>query len=79
MHAMIPLLNNITITVAITNAPFFDVNADYYTNLGGLGMVIAHEMGHAFDSNCILFDAERPIRSFLDPSGMDDKLWRQGI
>jgi len=49
-------LNNITITVSIMNAPFFDMNADYYTNLGGLGMVIAHEMGHAFDSNCIVFD-----------------------
>ena len=48
--------NNITITVAITNAPFFDFNADYYTNLGGLGMVIGHEMGHAFDDTGILFD-----------------------
>ena len=53
-----PSFNNITITVAITNSPFFDVNADYYTNLGGLGMVIGHEMGHAFDSNCILFNAQ---------------------
>ena len=51
-----PSFNNITITVAIMNKPFFDMDADYYTNLGGLGMVIAHEMGHAFDSNCILFD-----------------------
>ena len=51
-----PSFNNITITVAITSAPFFDINADYYTNLGGLGMVIGHEMGHAFDSNGILFD-----------------------
>ena len=48
--------NNITITAAITNAPFFDANADYYTNLGGLGSVISHEMGHAFDSNNIVFD-----------------------
>ena len=53
-----PSMNNITITVAITNAPFFDVNADYYTNLGGLGMVIAHEMGHAFDSTCIVFNSK---------------------
>lgn len=51
-----PMANSITITVAITNAPFFDADADYYTNLGGLGTVIAHEMGHAFDSNCIVFD-----------------------
>jgi len=48
--------NNITITVAITNEPFFDANADYFTNLGGLGSIIAHEMGHAFDSNNIVYD-----------------------
>ena len=59
-----PSLNNITITVAITNAPFFDVKADYFTNLGGLGMVIAHEMGHAFDSNCIMFNQD----GVYDPS-----------
>ena len=52
----VPALNSITITSAITNAPFFDINADYYTNLGGLGATIAHEMGHAFDSNCIVYD-----------------------
>ena len=59
-----PALNNITITLAIMNEPFFDMDADYYTNLGGLGMVIAHEMGHAFDSNCILFDEN----GIYDPS-----------
>ena len=63
-----PSFNNITITVAIMNAPFFDVDADYYTNLGGLGMVIAHEMGHAFDSNCILFNAAGEY----DPSWIPD-------
>lgn len=51
-----PSANSITITVAITNDPFFNKDADYYTNLGGLGSVIAHEIGHAFDSNCIVFD-----------------------
>ena len=50
--------NNIMISAAITNAPFFDANADYYTNLGGLGSVIAHEMGHAFDSNNINYDQD---------------------
>lgn len=64
-----PSFNNITITVAIMNAPFFDVDADYYTNLGGLGMVIAHEMGHAFDSNCILFNADGEY----DPSWIPDE------
>ena len=53
-----PTDNNITITVAITSEPFFSINADHYTNLGGLGSVIAHEMGHAFDSNCIVYDQD---------------------
>ena len=50
--------NNITITVAIAGDSFFDFHADYYTNLGNLGSTIAHEMGHAFDSNCIVFDKD---------------------
>lgn len=52
------LYNNITITVAITKDPFFKATADHYTNLGGLGSVIAHEMGHAFDSNNIVYDQD---------------------
>ena len=52
----IPSLNNITICVASTGEPFFSLEYDYYSNLGGLGSVIAHEIGHAFDSECIYFD-----------------------
>jgi len=51
-----PSTNNITITAAISSGTCFDLNWDYYTNLGNLGATIAHEMGHAFDSNCIVFD-----------------------
>ena len=64
-----PSMNNITITVAIMTSPFFDVDADYYTNLGGLGMVIAHEMGHAFDSENILFDSN----GVYDPSWIPEE------
>jgi len=67
-----PSSNNITITVAIMNAPFFDMEADYYTNLGGLGAVIAHEMGHAFDSNNIVIDADGKYDpSWLEESDLD--------
>ena len=64
-----PGYNNITITAAITNKPFFDAKADYYTNLGGLGSVIAHEIGHAFDSNCIVFNS----KGEYDPSWIPEK------
>lgn len=48
--------NTFTITVAIMHSPMFDVNAEYAENMGGLGMVMGHEIGHAFDSNCIYYD-----------------------
>ena len=64
-----PGYNNITITSAITNEPFFSTKSDYYTNLGGLGAVIAHEMGHAFDSNCIVFNS----KGEYEPSWIPEK------
>ena len=50
--------NAINITVAIMQKPMFDVNGDHAENLGGLGTVVGHEIGHAFDSDLIKFNAE---------------------
>lgn len=58
MNAAYSTDNTFTVTVAIMHAPYYDSLADFYTNLGGIGMVMAHEIGHAFDSNCIVFDSE---------------------
>ena len=72
-----PSCNSITITVAMMNAPFYDKDADYYTNLGGIGFTVAHEMGHAFDSNCIVFDENgRYDPSWINKSDMDKLLAR---
>lgn len=54
--------NSITVPLAVCNAPLFDKDADYFTNLGGLGSVIAHEMGHAFDAEGIFYDAQGNYR-----------------
>lgn len=48
--------NSITVPMGLFTAPIFDVKADHYTNLGGLGSIIAHEIGHAFDAEGILYD-----------------------
>ena len=48
--------NVVVMTAAITEEPFFNENNSEYSNLGRLGMIIAHEVGHAFDSNCINWD-----------------------
>ena len=50
--------NVLEIPLGIINTPFFDSGRSEAANLGALGMVIAHEMSHAFDSDCIAFDAE---------------------
>lgn len=50
--------NVFTVSVAILHAPYFDPKASYESNLGGIGMVMAHEIGHAFDSNGIKFTAK---------------------
>lgn len=49
--------NTLVIPTAILNEPFFDSGRSEAENLGALGTVIAHEISHAFDSNCIVFDA----------------------
>lgn len=56
VNAMYQPNNTIVITVAIMHAPMFDVKADHAVNLGGLGSVMGHEIGHAFDSTLISFD-----------------------
>lgn len=48
--------NSITVPMGLFTAPIFDMKADHYTNLGGLGSIIAHEIGHAFDADGILYD-----------------------
>ena len=48
--------NRMTIPLAVMQPPMYDVNGDYAKNLGGLGMIVAHELSHGFDSSCILFD-----------------------
>lgn len=44
-----PRMNEIVFPAAILQYPFFDMGADDAMNYGGIGAVIGHEIGHAFD------------------------------
>lgn len=51
-----PLYNEIVFPAGILQAPFYDSNASYGVNVGGIGAVIAHEMTHGFDDQGSKFD-----------------------
>jgi putative endopeptidase len=52
-----PGTNEITFPAAILQPPFFDPLADDAVNYGGIGGVIGHEVGHAFDDQGRLYDS----------------------
>lgn len=54
----------IVLPAALLQPPFFDEHADDALNYGGIGVVIGHEMAHAFDSGGSMFDAEGRLRDW---------------
>jgi putative endopeptidase len=51
-----PFANEIVFPAGILQTPYFDDAADDALNYGGIGMVIGHEMTHAFDDQGAQFD-----------------------
>ena len=52
-----PSNNGISILAGIMQKPFYDPDASEATNLGAIGVVIGHEISHAFDSSGSQYDA----------------------
>jgi len=51
-----PLNNEIVFPAGILQAPFYDIHAKKEANMGAIGIVIAHEISHAFDNNGSAYD-----------------------
>lgn len=51
-----PSENSINIIAGILGGDFYDYSMSYEEKLGGIGMVIGHEISHAFDTNGAQFD-----------------------
>jgi endothelin-converting enzyme/putative endopeptidase len=56
--------NNINFPAGILQPPFFNRDADDAVNLGGIGVVIGHELTHGFDDQGRKFDATGNLRDW---------------
>ncbi|MEP6749653.1 MAG: M13 family metallopeptidase [Bacteroidota bacterium] len=59
-----PSANEIVFPAAILQPPYFDINADDAFNYGGIGMVIGHEITHAFDDQGAQYDKDGNVKSW---------------
>ena len=59
-----PVANEIVFPAAILQPPFFNFKAEPAVNYGGIGAVIGHEIGHAFDDQGSKFDGQGRLRNW---------------
>jgi predicted metalloendopeptidase len=59
-----PNQNEITFPAGILQPPFFDAGADDAANYGSIGVVIGHEISHAFDDQGSRYDGAGNLRNW---------------
>ena len=63
-----PTLNEIVLPAALLQPPYFDPAADAAVNYGGLGVLIGHELTHAFDDDGRRFDGAGALSDWWMPA-----------
>ena len=63
-----PQLNEIVFPAGILQPPFFDKDGDDAVNLGGIGVVIGHELTHGFDDEGRKFDLKGNMADWWTPA-----------
>lgn len=59
-----PPMNEIVFPAGILQFPYFDLQADDALNYGGIGMVIGHELTHAFDDQGAQYDKDGNVKNW---------------
>lgn len=60
-----PFYNEIVFPVGILQYPFYDPNEPEEVNLGAIGSVVGHELGHAIDDHGNNFNADGVFKSWM--------------
>lgn len=63
-----PSTNEIVFPAGILQYPYFDLYADDAINYGGIGMVIGHELTHAFDDQGAQYDKDGNVKNWWTES-----------
>jgi putative endopeptidase len=61
---------NINFPAGILQPPFYDYKLDAAVNFGGIGVVIGHEMTHAFDDQGAKFDLHGNVKNWFTPQDL---------
>ena len=62
-----PLLNEMVFPAGILQPPFYDPRFSVAVNLGGMGMVVGHELTHGFDDEGSQFAADGNLTAWWTP------------
>lgn len=66
------LNNEIVFPAGILQQPFYDKNASKEKNLGGIGVIIGHELTHAFDNTGAQFDETGKLKNWWNASDYEE-------
>jgi putative endopeptidase len=70
-----PSLNRMVFPAGILQTPFYSVDAAIPVNLGGMGVVVGHELTHGFDDQGAQYDADGNLKDWWQPE--TEKLFKQ--
>ena len=60
-----PSLNQMVFPAGILQPPFYSIDASIPVNLGGMGVVVGHELTHGFDDQGAQYDAQGNLKSWV--------------
>jgi len=63
-----PTANNTVLPAGILQPPFFGQDRSVAANMGGIGMVIGHELTHGFDDQGAQFDGDGNLKNWWLPA-----------
>ena len=62
-----PSLNGMVFPAGILQPPFYSVDAAVAVNLGGMGVVVGHELTHGFDDQGAQYDLDGNLKDWWQP------------